>query len=163
MITSPDVIHSFYVPKFLIKRDAVPGITNRVTLTIDQEGTYSGQCAEFCGLLHGDMRFSIHAVPAGRFRRLDPRGVRRRPHHDHRRARAGAVVGAHTSRRSGIVDFATTTDHKKIGLLYIVTAFVFFLLGGLLSLRHARRAGAARAAVHRSDRPTTSCSRCTAR
>ena len=67
VITSPDVIHSFYVPKFLIKRDAVPGITNRVTLTIDQEGTYSGQCAEFCGLLHSDMRFSIHAVPAADF------------------------------------------------------------------------------------------------
>lgn len=67
VITSPDVIHSFYVPKFLIKRDAVPGITNRVTLTMDQEGTYSGQCAEFCGLLHSDMRFSIHAVPAADF------------------------------------------------------------------------------------------------
>lgn len=67
VIDSPDVIHSFYVPEFLIKRDAVPGITNRVTLTIDQAGTFSGQCAEFCGLLHSDMRFSIRAVPGAEF------------------------------------------------------------------------------------------------
>jgi cytochrome c oxidase subunit 2 len=45
----------------------VPGITNRVTLTIDQAGTFTGQCAEFCGLLHSDMRFSIRAVPAAEF------------------------------------------------------------------------------------------------
>jgi cytochrome c oxidase subunit II len=67
VLTSPDVVHSFYVPQFLIKRDAVPGITNRVALTIDTPGTYGGQCAEFCGLLHSEMRFSIHAVPAADF------------------------------------------------------------------------------------------------
>ncbi|HJP71659.1 MAG TPA: cytochrome c oxidase subunit II [Candidatus Limnocylindria bacterium] len=67
VLTSPDVVHSFYVPEFLIKRDAVPGITNKVTLTIDSAGTYTGQCAEFCGLLHSDMRFSIRAVPSNEF------------------------------------------------------------------------------------------------
>jgi cytochrome c oxidase subunit II len=66
-LTSPDVIHSFYVPQFLIKRDTVPGITNQIDLTIDREGVYTGQCAEFCGLLHGDMRFSIRAVPSAEF------------------------------------------------------------------------------------------------
>lgn len=66
-LTSPDVVHSFYVPQFLIKRDAVPGITNKVTLTIDRAGTYSGQCAEFCGLLHSEMRFSIRAVDPNQF------------------------------------------------------------------------------------------------
>ncbi len=67
VLKSPDVIHSFYVPRFLIKRDTVPGITNHVSLTINEAGTYSGQCAEFCGLLHSDMRFSIRAVPASDF------------------------------------------------------------------------------------------------
>jgi cytochrome c oxidase subunit 2 len=67
VLTSPDVIHSFYVPRFLIKRDAIPGITNRIALTIDQAGIYSGQCAEFCGLLHADMRFSIRAVSPADF------------------------------------------------------------------------------------------------
>lgn len=38
VLTSPDVIHSFYVPRFLIKRDTIPGITNRIALTINQKG-----------------------------------------------------------------------------------------------------------------------------
>jgi cytochrome c oxidase subunit II len=61
-LDSPDVIHSFWVPDFLIKRDVIPGRTNRIELTIDAEGTYSGLCGEFCGLLHSRMRFSIEAV-----------------------------------------------------------------------------------------------------
>ncbi len=67
VLSSPDVIHSFYVPRFLIKRDTIPGITNRISLTINEQGTYSGQCAEFCGLLHSDMRFSIRAVSPADF------------------------------------------------------------------------------------------------
>ena len=41
-----------------------------------------------------------------------------------------AHAGSHVSRRSTILDWLTTTDHKKIGVMYIVTAFSFFLLGG---------------------------------
>jgi cytochrome c oxidase subunit 2 len=67
VLTSPDVIHSFYVPQFLIKRDNIPGITNQINLTIDQEGIYTGQCAEFCGLLHADMRFTLKAVSGDAF------------------------------------------------------------------------------------------------
>jgi cytochrome c oxidase subunit 2 len=66
-LSSPDVIHSFYVPAFLIKRDTIPGVNNQVDVTIDQPGSYSGQCAEFCGLLHADMRFTIRAVPRSEF------------------------------------------------------------------------------------------------
>jgi cytochrome c oxidase subunit 2 len=61
-LDSPDVIHSFWVPQFLIKRDVVPGRTNRIELTIEEPGTYAGLCGEFCGLLHHRMRFSIEAV-----------------------------------------------------------------------------------------------------
>lgn len=67
MLESPDVIHSFYVPRFLIKRDAVPGRTNRIDVTIDEPGTYSGVCAEFCGLLHDEMNFTINAVAPAEF------------------------------------------------------------------------------------------------
>ena len=66
-LTSSDVVHSFYVPKFLVKRDAVPGETNRIDYVIREEGTYGGECAEFCGLLHDSMPFTIEAVPAGEF------------------------------------------------------------------------------------------------
>ncbi len=62
MLEAEDVIHSFYVPRFLIKRDAIPGETERVDVTVEEAGTYRGVCAEFCGLLHDEMLFSIVAV-----------------------------------------------------------------------------------------------------
>lgn len=61
-LLSSDVVHSFYVPRFLVKRDAVPGETNRIDYTIREEGTYTGECAEFCGLLHDRMLFTVRAV-----------------------------------------------------------------------------------------------------
>lgn len=68
-LTSADVIHSLYIPKFLFKRDAIPGRTNRFEVTIDEPGTYDGKCAEFCGLLHEDMNFTITAVERAEFDR----------------------------------------------------------------------------------------------
>ena len=59
---SKDVIHSLYIPEFLFKRDLIPGHTNSFQLTISKPGVYHGQCAQFCGLGHGEMHFYIHAV-----------------------------------------------------------------------------------------------------
>jgi plastocyanin len=59
---SKDVIHSLYIPEFLFKRDLVPGHTNSFQITISKPGVYHGQCAQFCGLAHGQMHFYIHAV-----------------------------------------------------------------------------------------------------
>jgi cytochrome c oxidase subunit 2 len=58
---NPDfqVIHSFWVPRLAGKQDAVPQRTNHITLFADEPGTYLGQCAEFCGLQHGQMRFRV--------------------------------------------------------------------------------------------------------
>ena len=61
-ITSEDVIHSFNLPAFLIKRDAVPSHENRFDVVIEEEGTYAGQCGEFCGLLHSYQTFEIDAM-----------------------------------------------------------------------------------------------------
>lgn len=61
-LNSPDVIHSFYIPRFLIKRDVLPDRENRLDLVIEDPGTYRGACAEFCGLLHARMDFDIQAV-----------------------------------------------------------------------------------------------------
>jgi cytochrome c oxidase subunit 2 len=61
-VTAADVIHSFYVPSFFFKRDAIPGRTNEFEITIEEPGRYGGQCAEFCGLNHGQMFFAIRAV-----------------------------------------------------------------------------------------------------
>jgi len=62
LLDSPDVIHSFFVPQFLFKRDVIPGIENRVDLTIQEPATYTGQCAEFCGLQHGRMKVRVVAL-----------------------------------------------------------------------------------------------------
>jgi cytochrome c oxidase subunit 2 len=56
-----NVIHSFWVPELNGKRDVVPGHNNRTTFTIDEPGTYLGQCAEYCGLSHANMRFRVIA------------------------------------------------------------------------------------------------------
>jgi cytochrome c oxidase subunit 2 len=56
-----NVIHSFWVPELNGKRDVVPGHDNQIKLRTDQPGTYLGQCAEFCGLSHANMRFRVIA------------------------------------------------------------------------------------------------------
>lgn len=62
-----DVIHAFYVPGFLMKRDLVPGVVNTIDLHTTRTGTYLGHCAEFCGLDHARMNFDVRIVPADEF------------------------------------------------------------------------------------------------
>jgi heme/copper-type cytochrome/quinol oxidase subunit 2 len=70
-LVSRDVIHSFFVPQFLIKRDLIPfpeSVTpNTLEFTVTEEGTYHGQCAEFCGNLHAQMTFSVQAMPRDQY------------------------------------------------------------------------------------------------
>lgn len=66
-LTSSDVIHSFWVPALRFKRSAFPGTTEDVTLAVARPGTYSGQCAEFCGLRHAEMTFTVDALTPARF------------------------------------------------------------------------------------------------
>jgi cytochrome c oxidase subunit 2 len=66
-LKADDVIHAFYVPKFLFKRDAVPGKENVFSFTVEEPGTYRGQCAELCGAFHGSMIFDVHAIPKADF------------------------------------------------------------------------------------------------
>jgi cytochrome c oxidase subunit 2 len=61
LITSEDVIHSFWVPQLAGKMDAIPGRTNRTRIEADAPGIYEGLCAEFCGVGHARMRFSVQA------------------------------------------------------------------------------------------------------
>ena len=62
-----DVIHSFYVPAFFYKKDVLPGHTNEFDITITNAGTYTGQCAELCGIGHADMRFTVRALAPADF------------------------------------------------------------------------------------------------
>jgi cytochrome c oxidase subunit II len=67
LLRSDDVIHSFYVPDFLYKRDLIPGVNNDIDIFIDRTGTFLGHCAEFCGLHHTDMNFTVQAVSRQQF------------------------------------------------------------------------------------------------
>lgn len=67
VLSSTDVIHSFYVPQFLFKRDATPGLVQRFDFLVEEEGVYRGQCAEFCGLDHARMTFTVRAVSPAEF------------------------------------------------------------------------------------------------
>ena len=58
-ITSADVIHSFWAPALGGKRDAIPGHLNRIAFRADTVGDYAGQCAEFCGASHANMRLRV--------------------------------------------------------------------------------------------------------
>lgn len=61
VLSSPDVIHSFWVPKLAGKMDVIPGVTNVTWIQAATPGRYRGQCAEFCGLQHARMAFFVTA------------------------------------------------------------------------------------------------------
>lgn len=63
-----DVNHSFWVPAFLFKRDAIPGMLNRFDLTPTRLGLFRGACAQFCGMNHAHMTFAVRVVPRSTFR-----------------------------------------------------------------------------------------------
>ena len=67
--TSMDVIHSWAMPAFWIKLDAVPGRLNETSFTIEKPGLYFGQCSELCGARHGFMPIAVEAVPPAEFAR----------------------------------------------------------------------------------------------
>ncbi len=69
-LESPDVIHAFYVPRFLFKRDVVPGQTNQFEFTVNESEagqTFRGQCAELCGAGHRIMVFDVRALSQADF------------------------------------------------------------------------------------------------
>lgn len=69
-LRSADVTHSFWVPAFLFKRDAIPGMENVFDLTPTRTGTFPGRCAQFCGLDHALMTFTVKVIPAATYDRF---------------------------------------------------------------------------------------------
>jgi cytochrome c oxidase subunit II len=67
VLTSKDVLHSFYVPAFRVKRDAVPGMENYLWFEAKNEGSYDIFCAEYCGAGHADMLSTVEALPPEKF------------------------------------------------------------------------------------------------
>ncbi len=78
--TSRDVIHSWWIPQLNGKRDMVPGRVHTIRLQADEPGIYMGQCTEFCGLSHANMRMEVVALDRGGLRGVEgqpARGVQR--------------------------------------------------------------------------------------
>ena len=69
VMTSRDVIHSFYVPAFRLKQDVVPGRVTNLWFTASQRGTFDILCAEYCGAGHSRMRAHVLAMPAADYAR----------------------------------------------------------------------------------------------
>jgi cytochrome c oxidase subunit 2 len=69
VLTSRDVIHSFWVVPFLMKMDVIPGHTNSFEVTPSKEGTFRGKCAELCGVDHSRMLFNVKVVSPERYQR----------------------------------------------------------------------------------------------
>ncbi|MGC9667246.1 cytochrome c oxidase subunit II [Planosporangium sp. 12N6] len=68
---SKDVIHSFWVPDLLFKRDVFPGnVENKFQVTVQKEGAYVGRCAELCGAYHAMMNFELRAVTPDKYERF---------------------------------------------------------------------------------------------
>jgi len=65
--TSRDVIHSFWIPRLNGKKDMVPGRVHTLRMQADQPGIYAGQCTEFCGLSHANMKMEAVALSAADF------------------------------------------------------------------------------------------------
>jgi cytochrome c oxidase subunit 2 len=67
ILTSKDVIHSFFVPAFRIKEDCVPGMETHLWFRVNEPGSYDVFCTEYCGVGHSHMRSKIIAVPQAEF------------------------------------------------------------------------------------------------
>jgi len=66
-LTSPDVVHAFWVPEFLFKRDVIPAHPNHFEITATQTGTFTGHCSELCGVYHSRMLFTLKIVTPAQF------------------------------------------------------------------------------------------------
>jgi cytochrome c oxidase subunit 2 len=67
LVSSNDVIHSWAMPSFGAKQDAIPGRVNHAWFNVDKPGVYYGQCSELCGLRHAYMPIEVHAVSQAEF------------------------------------------------------------------------------------------------
>ena len=69
LVTAADVLHSWAMPQFGVKMDAVPGRLNETWFHVEEPGVYYGQCSELCGVQHGFMPITLRAVPKDEFDR----------------------------------------------------------------------------------------------
>lgn len=109
-ITSRDVIHSFWIPKLNGKKDAVPNRVHDWKIEADAPGDYWGQCAEFCGLSHANMRIRARALPKADFEAWYAAQIQPAAEPTSELALAGQAVFAQQCTGCHNIDGLTTTD-----------------------------------------------------
>ena len=170
-VTGADVIHSFVIPSFGIRIDAVPGRLNETWFKAEREGVYYGQCSKLCGTDHAFMPIAIRVVSEEQYiawladakkkfaigRARAPSKVaaaaadRSRPDGANRRIRPWTTAHGRSRRRprtmrdhdhpTGWRRYVYSTNHKDIGTMYLIFALIAGIIGGFLSV--AMRHGAA--------------------
>jgi cytochrome c oxidase subunit 2 len=88
LLTGNDVIHSWWVPKLGVKKDAIPGFINEAWTRIEEPGVYRGQCAELCGLGHGFMPIVVRAVSPDEYQQWV------KQHKQHKQQKVAMAAGA---------------------------------------------------------------------
>ena len=180
-ITGTDVIHSWAMPSFGVKMDAVPGRINETWFKVEQPGIYYGQCSELCGVSHAFMPIEVQVVSKAEFdawlgrgeeevrrkagrhagdaqlaaarRRTEPATSRKRKE---RLTMSGSRRPPTARARRPSPDrlarwFVYSTNHKDIGTMYLIFAIVAGLIGGAFSVMMRARADASRAATAAFD------------
>ena len=150
-----DVIHSFFVPQFRFKQDAVPGRSIAQWFEVTKPGKYEAPCAELCGIGHSGMKAWVYAhTPAdyekwaaenlqgrGPGRTGGGRGCPRRPDGGESQAMSASSVAAHGHTAHAehhelgfLRTYIFSTDHKMIGRQFLFLGLLMMILGGLLAL-----------------------------
>ncbi|HVX46464.1 MAG TPA: cytochrome c oxidase subunit II [Mycobacteriales bacterium] len=111
---SPDVIHSFWVPKLLFKRDVIPGLDNSFQITITKKGSYVGHCAELCGTYHSAMNFELRAVSQPDYKTYVNTLAKLDPGDSDRQAKALAAIGQPTKATTTHPIDTNRTAHQGI-------------------------------------------------
>ena len=148
LITSRDVIHSFYVPAFRVKQDAVPGRYVTAWFEANRTGSFDVLCAEFCGLSHSRMRATVLVLSPAEYARWVERAARRDdddPASALEDPAANLVeVGRRVAARSGCLACHTVDGQRHIGPTWRM------LYGSRVTLRDGREVVADEAYLTRS-------------